>query len=1147
MPAAALMLGAAHGAQIGINFQDNYNGTSYAAMTDSVAFGIPLANWINAPSIFASDFNPISTNSTFTLPGGGNLGVAWSCKNTWSLSAAVPTAGDDQVIYGYLDDTDYGYTVKLSGLRAFASSFTITTIASTDNGTSFQDVNVTSTTETNTLQYLNNYTPSFAAGLAGTSVVSSAFVTLNGNDSITIRGLARASNSRSTLAGIIIDYTPGTSNPPLIEADPQAPTNAIYPGGTISLAAAASGAPTLHYQWRKGGVEISGATDATYSKSNVAVSDSGNYDIVVTNNYGAITSKVAVVTVLNVVSPVITKGPLSQTFYASYPVTFSVEAIGGSLTYQWKTNGVNIPGATSASYTIASITPANAATYTVDVNNPVGPVASASATLTVKTTSSAYEAAVVTTRPLLYYRLNDSVTTPTFDYSATNSGSLGSAGNGSYFNATRLVAGAIVAQPGNAAVNFPGAGSMKVPFQPELNVAGPFTFEFWTKPAAAASGCVASSITLGNSGWLFYNSTLVAGQWSFRTIDGTSVNQNTSGGTVTPNVWQHVVGVWDGAANHLYVNGVEVANTPTSTFLPNGNSTLPLTLGVRSDGAFQSNGSIDEAAYYTNALSAAQVLAHYQNGTNASPGTPYQNLVTGDGAVGYWRLGEGYPPYATAVNSGTFGVAASGSYQSGVTNDPAGPQSPALPGFGASNPCGNFDGASGQVRIPATGTLSDASLTSVTEGTFLCWVKRNGAQGAYKGLVAMRPLSTGLYLKEDDTLNYAWNDAGNTYGFDSGLIPPDGEWTMAAVVVQSGRATFYMGSVSGGLVSAVNTVTHTPANFTTGPFGIGADIAFGGTDNRFFNGSIDEAAVYNRALSASEINTLYLIGTGTPFKLGIVPGGIIQDTKPLGTPHHGVNVRGSAAWVASNTDAAATPVTRNGVEQFSAATPSQIVIPANADFESPVGTICFWIRANAPLPGPGNEGAMLMDHRTSAGTDIVLNNAGAIFVQCSGGANSFSAGYIPDDLWHHVAVTYDQSASGSVEIFVDGASLGSQVNTAAWSWPVAQRIELGTSHDPYWERLDGLMDDFRIYSRVLTSTEIGSIKTSDGVVNDSALKVRYNFGTAGIGNTVTFPFGTLLSSPTLGPSAVWTPVTGASAPAYPFLPTAPAQFFRATP
>src|SRR5258708_4572614 len=113
VPAAAMMLGASHGGQIGINFQDNYAGTPYAPLTDTSAFGIPLANWFNAPSIFNSDGPPIPTSGTSSVPGAGDLKIAWSAKTTWSLTAAVPTAGEDQVIYGYLDDTDYGYTATL--------------------------------------------------------------------------------------------------------------------------------------------------------------------------------------------------------------------------------------------------------------------------------------------------------------------------------------------------------------------------------------------------------------------------------------------------------------------------------------------------------------------------------------------------------------------------------------------------------------------------------------------------------------------------------------------------------------------------------------------------------------------------------------------------------------------------------------------------------------------------------------------------------------------------------------------------------------------------------------------------------------------------------------------------------------------------
>lgn len=214
------------------------------------------------------------------------------------------------------------------------------------------------------------------------------------------------------------------------------------------------------------------------------------------------------------------------------------------------------------------------------------------------TAKADYPSEVLADGPLVYYRLNENISTPVYD-TATNSGSLGAAGNGVYANATHLAAGAIVSQPGDAAVSFPGSGMMAVAYQAGLNVAGPFSFEFWAKPDAAAASCWASSIKLGNSGWLFYNSALVAGQWSFRTIDGSSVNMNASGGTVTPGVWQHVAGVWDGTKNLLYVNGVPVAsNTAATTFLPNSDATLPFTVGGRSDNAYPSaNGSIDEAAY----------------------------------------------------------------------------------------------------------------------------------------------------------------------------------------------------------------------------------------------------------------------------------------------------------------------------------------------------------------------------------------------------------------------------------------------------------------------------------------------------------------------------------------------------------------------
>jgi hypothetical protein len=63
-------------------------------------------------------------------------------------------------------------------------------------------------------------------------------------------------------------------------------------------------------------------------------------------------------------------------------VTFSVTATGLNLSYQWRRNGVNIPGATSASFTIASVAETDVGSYDVVVTGACGAVTSSVATLT---------------------------------------------------------------------------------------------------------------------------------------------------------------------------------------------------------------------------------------------------------------------------------------------------------------------------------------------------------------------------------------------------------------------------------------------------------------------------------------------------------------------------------------------------------------------------------------------------------------------------------------------------------------------------------------------------------------------------------------------------------------------------------------------
>ena len=125
---------------------------------------------------------------------------------------------------------------------------------------------------------------------------------------------------------------------------------------------------------------------------------------------------------------------------------------------------------------------------------------------------------------------------------------------------------------------------------------------------------------------------------------------------------------------------------------------------------------------------------------------------------------------------------------------------------------------------------------------------------------------------------------------------------------------------------------------------------------------------------------------------------------------------------------------------------------------------------------------MLWDRRTGTGvglgTVITQHTNGKLFFQ-SGNAGvrcSFSSiASISDDRWHHVAVVMNTAAGGTNTFYVDGATSGSGTNTGAWGWTASTPIELGRSHDGYWFRYNGLLDDVRFYNRQLTLAEISQI------------------------------------------------------------------------
>jgi len=158
---------------------------------------------------------------------------------------------------------------------------------------------------------------------------------------------------------------------------------------TILFNVTAVGRPQLSYQWQKDGASltdggtVSGATTGALTLVNVQTNDAGIYALVVTNDFGSITSSNAVLTVLTL-PPKIQTQPTNQTVLVNGTATFGVTATGSlPLGYQWSFNGTNIDGATNASLMLSSVQLSQAGNYAVEVANAYGTTNSTSAVLTV--------------------------------------------------------------------------------------------------------------------------------------------------------------------------------------------------------------------------------------------------------------------------------------------------------------------------------------------------------------------------------------------------------------------------------------------------------------------------------------------------------------------------------------------------------------------------------------------------------------------------------------------------------------------------------------------------------------------------------------------------------------------------------------------
>lgn len=170
--------------------------------------------------------------------------------------------------------------------------------------------------------------------------------------------------------------------PPLVTGQP---TNQVRPvGGTAVFSATATGDPVLRYQWFKNVIdELVGETNATLVLTNLQVTNSGTYQVEVSNDHDTVNSVEALLTVKH--PPSIVADPVNVAVPSGGTATFNVTEGGdGPFFYQWLFNGTNIlAAATNQSLILTDVQLPQTGNYRVRVSTDVGAVTSAPAALLV--------------------------------------------------------------------------------------------------------------------------------------------------------------------------------------------------------------------------------------------------------------------------------------------------------------------------------------------------------------------------------------------------------------------------------------------------------------------------------------------------------------------------------------------------------------------------------------------------------------------------------------------------------------------------------------------------------------------------------------------------------------------------------------------
>ena len=542
------------------------------------------------------------------------------------------------------------------------------------------------------------------------------------------------------------------------------------------------------------------------------------------------------------------------------------------------------------------------------------------------------------------------------------------------------------------------------------------------------------------------------------------------GNALSVGIWYHIVATYDGSNLKTYVDGSLTSTTSGTGSIDNDN--VSFTIGARAGGMDRHfDGKMSSVKVFNNALTQAQVQELYTNPEQILPtGISASNLKLDlpmqEGSDDYVYDGSGNKNDGT-ISGATWATGEEYGYQASLVR---------------SNTPMIFDG-NDFVTIP--------KLTISGDHTVSAWANII-SQGVVVGGSGTSGVDSNAIYPNSNTNIFYKSGSGSfcSIPMNSGVSLIGSGWRHILIVKQTGND----------VKAYIDGVFQTSSVTYSGALSDDIDINFIGKRNTggIINAIINEVAAWNTALDSDAITALY--NSGVPLLPTSDSGNYDNSSALQGYWRND----GNTTWTDRSTNS------NNGTASGS---PVSIVIPeGNTSGRDNQGFLLSNTHQNSLRLYEGeyvqvDDSAVLQNIFDGGGSveawiyaeDWGESDAGRIISKCgSGNSNGWqlliassgvlqflvdwsttdynkTGGTISLNRWHHVAVTYDSTTAGvDAVLYIDGSSVTVSGTGSAGSVvsDSGQKIRIGARGTGLDREFDGLVDEVRLYDKILSASEV---------------------------------------------------------------------------